>query len=209
MPVGRSIFHHSWPAEDRIEVSLANVFIRTKHLLADLSRTSNVSVCGWRRIMPTCPMESCCTLRKIQNRFTECGVGRARRRDRPQKSGMSRRGTRSRSQAVELRELVTIRQFRDLPEVLLAKGSLESAGIECFLVDENIVRLDWFISNLVRWNQVEGASRRMWRTREKFSTSPFLKVSMCMGVGLYEQPRCPKCDSLDVNFRNWIGPLHS
>ena len=30
------------------------------------------------------------------------------------------------------RRLMTIRQFRDLPEALLAKGSLESAGIECF-----------------------------------------------------------------------------
>jgi hypothetical protein len=48
---------------------------------------------------------------------------------------------------IELRNLVTIRQFRDLPEALLAKGSLESAGIECFLADENLVRLDWFISN--------------------------------------------------------------
>jgi hypothetical protein len=50
---------------------------------------------------------------------------------------------------VELRRLVTIRQFRDLPEALLAKGSLESSGIECFLADENLVRLDWFISNFI------------------------------------------------------------
>ncbi|MFZ0537602.1 MAG: hypothetical protein WAM47_12090, partial [Candidatus Sulfotelmatobacter sp.] len=52
-------------------------------------------------------------------------------------------------QAMEVRELVTIRQFRDLPEALLAKGSLESMGIECFLADENLVRLDWFISNFI------------------------------------------------------------
>src|SRR5690242_4656711 len=55
------------------------------------------------------------------------------------------------SETVELeqRELVSIRRFRDLPEALLAKGGLESAGIECFLVDDNMVRLDWFYSNLV------------------------------------------------------------
>src|SRR6202022_1189461 len=46
----------------------------------------------------------------------------------------------------ELRNLVTIRQFRDLPEALLARGSLDSAGIECFLTDDNMVRMDWFIS---------------------------------------------------------------
>src|SRR5258708_39825286 len=52
-------------------------------------------------------------------------------------------------QQMEMQKLVTIRQFRDLPEALLAKGSLESAGIECFLADENLVRLDWFISNFI------------------------------------------------------------
>jgi len=50
---------------------------------------------------------------------------------------------------LDFRTLVTIRQFRDLPEALLAKGCLESAGIECFLRDDNLVRLDWFISNFV------------------------------------------------------------
>src|SRR5579871_5879330 len=50
---------------------------------------------------------------------------------------------------VQFQELIIIQQFRDLPEALLAKGSLESAGIECFLVDDNMVRLDWFYSNLV------------------------------------------------------------
>ena len=49
----------------------------------------------------------------------------------------------------DLRKLVAVRQFRDMPDALLAKGLLESAGIECFFGDDNIVRLDWFISNLV------------------------------------------------------------
>src|SRR5882724_7495301 len=49
----------------------------------------------------------------------------------------------------EERDLVPIRRFRDLPEAQLARGSLESSGIECFLTDDNMVRLDWFISNLL------------------------------------------------------------
>jgi hypothetical protein len=44
-------------------------------------------------------------------------------------------------------ELITIRRFRDVPDAILAKGLLESAGIECVLADENMIRLDWFISN--------------------------------------------------------------
>ncbi len=49
----------------------------------------------------------------------------------------------------ELRDLLTIRQFRDLPEALLAKSVLDSAGIECFLGDDNLIRMDWLWSNLL------------------------------------------------------------
>jgi hypothetical protein len=47
-------------------------------------------------------------------------------------------------------ELVTIRQFGDVAEALLAKGCLESAGIECFLADLNVARVDWPVSRGVR-----------------------------------------------------------
>jgi hypothetical protein len=49
----------------------------------------------------------------------------------------------------EMRDLLTIRQFRDLPEALLAKSALESAGIECFLGDDNLIRMDWLWSNML------------------------------------------------------------
>jgi len=39
-------------------------------------------------------------------------------------------------------ELVTIRQFGNLAEALLAKTRLDSAGIECFLADANMAWLD-------------------------------------------------------------------
>jgi hypothetical protein len=44
-------------------------------------------------------------------------------------------------------ELVTIRQFGNLAEALMAKGCLDSAGIECFLADSNMA---WMDSPLVR-----------------------------------------------------------
>ena len=109
-------------------------------------------------------------------------------------------------QEMQMRELVTIRQFRDLPEALLAKGSLESAGIECFLADENLVRLDWFISNFiggiklnVRPADVENAQQLL--------NEPILEGLYVQGVGLYEQPRCPYCQSLDVNFQELDRPI--
>lgn len=47
-------------------------------------------------------------------------------------------------------ELVTIRQFGNMSEALVAKGCLESAGIECFLADLNVTRIEWPISRGVR-----------------------------------------------------------
>lgn len=107
---------------------------------------------------------------------------------------------------LELRELITIRQFRDLPEALLAKGSLESAGIECFLADENLVRLDWFISNLIGGIKLNVHAADEANAR-KILDEPILEGLYVQGVGLYEQPRCPKCQSLDVNFQELDRPI--
>ncbi len=46
--------------------------------------------------------------------------------------------------------MVTIRQFGNMPEALLAQGCLDSAGIESFLADINISRLEWPITRGVR-----------------------------------------------------------
>lgn len=44
---------------------------------------------------------------------------------------------------MKIAELVTIREFGDMSEALLAQGYLYSEGIESFLADANIARLDW------------------------------------------------------------------
>ena len=44
-------------------------------------------------------------------------------------------------------DLVTIRHFGSLAEALMAKGCLDSAGIECFLADSNMA---WMDSPVVR-----------------------------------------------------------
>ena len=60
---------------------------------------------------------------------------------------------------------VVIRRFRDMPGASIAQSILESAGIESFLADENVVRMDWLWSNgvggiklLVREEDVEAAN---------------------------------------------------
>jgi len=94
--------------------------------------------------------------------------------------------------------LVTLRQYRDLPEALLAKGFLESAGIESFLLDETTIRMDWLWSNLlggvklgVKPQDVDVATQILdQEIPEKFSVE---------GAVDFEQPRCPQCQSLDIS----------
>jgi hypothetical protein len=43
--------------------------------------------------------------------------------------------------ALEYENLVTIAIFQNQPEFLLARGRLESADIECFAYDENMLRI--------------------------------------------------------------------
>ena len=100
---------------------------------------------------------------------------------------------------LNLRELVTIRKFRDLPEALLAKGSLESAGIECFLLDDNMVRLDWFISNFIGGIKLQVAPEDANVAGEVLD-EPVPEIFDVEGVGEYKQPRCPKCQSVNISF---------
>jgi hypothetical protein len=94
---------------------------------------------------------------------------------------------------------VMIRRYQLLPEALLSKSILDSAGIESFLADENLIRIDWFYSNLVggikllvRAEDAEAAQKLLEQeTPGKFDVE---------GVGEYDQPRCPRCQSLDVAY---------
>jgi hypothetical protein len=99
-----------------------------------------------------------------------------------------------------VRDLVVVRRFRDLPEALLAKGSLDSAGIECALADDNMVRLDWFYSNAIGGIRLL-VDREDLDTAEQLLNQPIPENFDVSGLGQYEQPRCPKCGSLDINFR--------
>lgn len=51
--------------------------------------------------------------------------------------------------ATEPEPMVTIRSFGDIMQAWLAKSNLDSAAIECHLVDDNMVRLHWGIVNIL------------------------------------------------------------
>jgi len=107
---------------------------------------------------------------------------------------------------LELRPLVTIRKFRDLPEALLAKGSLESAEIESALIDDNLVRLDWFWSNLMGGIKLQVDPENV-EAAQMILDQPIPEILEVPGIGAYQQPRCPKCQSLDVTFQELDEPV--
>jgi hypothetical protein len=98
---------------------------------------------------------------------------------------------------VEAQDLATVRQFRDLPQALLAKGALDSAGIECFLVDQNMVRMDWFISNLLGGIKLQVKAVELNDALAVLS-EPIPESFEVDGVGSYQQPQCPRCASFEI-----------
>lgn len=105
---------------------------------------------------------------------------------------------------LEDRPLVRIARFRDLPEALLAKGRLESAGIEAFLYNDNMVRLDWFWSNLIGGATLHVDPENEESAREVLSApaDDFQPDT----DGEFKQPQCPGCGSKDVSEEGFHKP---
>jgi hypothetical protein len=97
-------------------------------------------------------------------------------------------------------ELIVVRRFRDLIEAELAKGKLISAGVDCFLADENTVRMDWLWSNAI------GGLRLVVKEEDVEAARTLLDEPIPDQIAQedpalnYTQPRCPKCASPDISF---------
>lgn len=98
----------------------------------------------------------------------------------------------------EFQPLVTVRQYRDPADAILAKAALESAGIFAFLQNENTVRMEWIWSNLM------GGIRLQVRPEDKTAAEEVLSQPIPSTIEVdgvdYEQPRCPSCQSLNITF---------
>jgi hypothetical protein len=95
-------------------------------------------------------------------------------------------------------EFVTLCTYRDLPEALIVQGKLQALGIACFLGDENIVRMDWYWSNLI------GGVKLQVAVQDRDAAMAALEEEIppdftAEEVGEdYQQPVCPKCGSLNI-----------
>lgn len=97
-------------------------------------------------------------------------------------------------------ELVTVGAYRDLPEALIVQGKLQALGIECFLADENIVRMDWYWSNLIGGVKLQVAAEdREAALAVLGEEMPASFTAEEVGEE-YQQPACPKCGSLNVGY---------
>jgi hypothetical protein len=100
----------------------------------------------------------------------------------------------------ENQRFVVLRRYRDMPDAFLFSSVLDSAGIECYLADENTIRMDWFWSNLL------GRIKLCVRKTDADDALSLLEQGVpesfdVDGVGEYQQPRCPMCQTLEVSFR--------
>jgi hypothetical protein len=97
----------------------------------------------------------------------------------------------------EYRDLVTIRRYRDLSEAIVARAVVESAGIFCFLKDENLVRLDWQMSNLVGGIRLQVGAADV-EAAEAVLAQPVPDSIDIPDQPDFKQPRCPRCSSTDI-----------
>ena len=98
----------------------------------------------------------------------------------------------------ELRRLVTVRRYRDLADALVDRSLLETAGIQAWIADEQLVRMDWFISNMV------GGMRLQVEEGDEVTAREILEdkeLPQTIEYGPHEsfvQPTCPKCGSAAI-----------
>ncbi len=96
-------------------------------------------------------------------------------------------------------KLVIVRRYRDLSEAIVARSLLESAGIYTFLRDENLVRLDWQVSNFI------GGIRLEVEAADQAAAFDLLEQSVPASISFgdeeeFAQPQCPSCGGTDITF---------
>ena len=97
-------------------------------------------------------------------------------------------------------DFIMLRRYRDLPEAVIVKSILDAESIDCVLSDENLVRMDWFLSNLVGgvklWVRQEDAEKA-----KEIIDQQSIENFDVQGAGAFSQPHCPQCQSIDISFR--------
>jgi hypothetical protein len=98
------------------------------------------------------------------------------------------------------RRWITVRRYRDLSEAIVARTLLESAGMPVYLRDENLVRLDWQVSNFIGGIRLQVDEANAAAAAELLDQPIPEEISFDEGPN-FQQPQCPRCQSTDITFR--------
>jgi hypothetical protein len=97
----------------------------------------------------------------------------------------------------EFRHLVTVRRCRDIAEAYLERSLLETAGIQSWIADEHLVRMDWFYSNMVGGMRLQVDEHDEAAAREILDGG--VPETIAFGEEqVFVQPTCPKCGSSEI-----------
>ena len=99
----------------------------------------------------------------------------------------------------EFRRLVRVQRYRDLTEAFVGRSLLESAGIPAWIADEHLVRMNWFLSNMVGGRRLQVDERDEAAAREILEQG--VPGTITYGPEeVYVQPTCPNCGSAEITL---------
>jgi hypothetical protein len=97
-------------------------------------------------------------------------------------------------------DYVTVQRYRDLSEAIVARTLVESAGIPVYLRDENLVRIDWQLSNFLGGIRLQ-VLRQDEQAAIELLSQPVPDPIAQPGESDFAQPHCPVCGSIQVTFQ--------
>lgn len=98
--------------------------------------------------------------------------------------------------------LVTVAQYRDLPEAWLAKSKLEAAGITCFLDNEYTIGANWLYSDAlggVKLNVPKENAEEAKAIIEEHHEP----LEQEEAEGLLTGSACPACGATEIETKNY------
>jgi len=94
---------------------------------------------------------------------------------------------------------VLVERHLYVSSALSSKSVLESAGIECVLSDEHMIRMDWFWSNALGGVKVWARESDVADSIDLLDQGIPYKFEV-EGIGEYIQPSCPFCGAAEWSF---------
>lgn len=104
----------------------------------------------------------------------------------------------------EQRRLVTVGRYRDLSEADIARSVLESTRMRTYLWNENLVRVDWPVSNAIGGVQLRVEAEDEPGALELLA-QPLPATISYDDNETFTQPRCPKCGSSNIASSQFLG----